>query len=80
MKQAYAEDKLIEQITGMDVQGLLVFSEAYLVGSVPARRKGVTVLPARMLDWYISRRRPVMSVEEAEALHRRLALAVDAGG
>jgi hypothetical protein len=66
----------IERISGMEVQGLLVFSEAYLIGSVPARRKGVTVLPVRMLAWYLERRRTVMSVEEARALHARLVLAV----
>ena len=76
LKQAYAECKLIERITGMEVQALLVFSGAYLVGSVPARREGVTVLPARMLAGYLERRRPVMSVEEARALHGRLAGAV----
>ncbi len=82
LSQAYAEDKLIERITGMKVQPLLVFSQAYLVGKKPpVRRQGVTVLPARMLAWYLGRRRPVMSVEEAaeigEAL--RLALEVDGG-
>ncbi len=76
LKQAYAECKLIERITGMEVQALLVFSEAYLVGSVPARREGVTVLPARLLAWYLGRRRPVMSVEEARTLHGRLVGAV----
>jgi Nuclease-related domain len=78
LKQAHAERKLIERITGMEVQALLVFSEAWLVGSVPARREGVTVLPARMLAWYLSRRRPVMSVEEARAVHGRLVGAVGA--
>ncbi|MGA8746443.1 MAG: nuclease-related domain-containing protein [Solirubrobacterales bacterium] len=76
LKQAYAEDKLIERISGMDVQALLVFSEAYLVGSVPARRRGVTVLPARMFAGYLERCKPVMSVEEARALHGRLVGAV----
>jgi len=75
--QAYAERKLIERITGMEVQALVVFSEAWLVGSVPARREGVTVLPARVLAWYLGRRRPVMSVEEARVLHGRLAGAVE---
>jgi Nuclease-related domain len=76
LKQAYAEKKLLERITGMEVQPLLVFSDAWLIGRVPARREGVTVLPARMLAWYVSRRRPAMTVEEAQALHARLAVAV----
>ena len=49
LKQAYAEKKLLERITGFEVQPLLVFSRAYIVGDVPAHRRGVTVLPARML-------------------------------
>jgi hypothetical protein len=76
LKQAYAERKLIERITAMEVRALLVFSGAWLVGSVPARRDGVTVLPARMLAWYLGRRRPVMSVEEARTVAGRLAGAV----
>ncbi|MGA8745756.1 MAG: nuclease-related domain-containing protein [Solirubrobacterales bacterium] len=76
LKQAYAEDKLIERISGMEVQALLVFSEAYLVGSVPARRRGVTVLPARMLAGYLGRRKPVMSAQEARGVAERLANAV----
>jgi hypothetical protein len=74
--QAYSEKKTLEAITGMSVQCLLVFSQAYLIGSVPAKRRGVTVLPARMLAGFLSRRRPVLSVEEAAAIHARLALAV----
>ena len=46
------------------------------LGSVPARRKGVTVLPARMLAGYLGRRKPVISAEEARALHARLVRAV----
>jgi len=76
LRQAYAERKLIERITGMEVEALLVFSEAYLVGRVPARRLGVTVVPARMLAWYVSRRRAVMSVEEARGVAERLAGAI----
>lgn len=76
LKQAYAEKKLLETITGLEVQPLLVFSEAYLIGSVPARRRGVTVLPARMLAWFVSRRRPAMTAMEAAELHERLARAV----
>jgi hypothetical protein len=76
LKQAYAERKLLERITGLRVGALLVFSEAWLVGSVPARHEGVTVLPARMLAGYLERRRPVMSAREVEDVARRLAVAV----
>ncbi|HEU5063665.1 MAG TPA: nuclease-related domain-containing protein [Solirubrobacterales bacterium] len=76
ISQAYAEKKTLETITGMKVQSLLVFSQAYLVGKVPYRQRGVTILPARMLAWFFSRRRPTMSAEQAQEIHRRLALAV----
>lgn len=76
VSQAYAEKKTLETITGMAVRSLLVFSQAYLVGSVPAQRRGVTILPARMLSGFFARQRPAMSVEEAQAIHSRLALAV----
>jgi hypothetical protein len=80
LRQAYAERKLIERVTGMEVEALLVFSEAYLVGRVPARRLGVTVLPARMLAWYLSRRRPLISAERAREVAERLAGAISAQG
>jgi hypothetical protein len=76
LKQAYAERKLLERITGMRAEALLVFSDAYLVGSVPARRDGVTILPARMLADFLERRRPAMSAGEARELAMRLANAV----
>lgn len=76
LKQAYAQKKLLERITGLDVQPLLVFSRAYLVGSVPAQRRGITILPARMLEHYFSRRRPVMDQSDAERIHAQLAMAL----
>jgi hypothetical protein len=76
LAQAYAEKKLLERITSLEVQPLLVFSQAWLIGQVPAHRRGVTVLPARMLAWYLSRRRPTLSIEQARELHERLALAL----
>lgn len=75
-KQAYAQKKLLERITGRDVKPLLVFSRAYLVGTVPAQRRGITILPARTLRHYFSRRRPVMETTEVATLHTRLAAAL----
>jgi Nuclease-related domain len=76
LKQAYAQKKLLERITRLDVQPLLVFSQAYLVGSVPAQRKGVTILPARMLQHYFSRRRPTLETNKANELYTRLVAAL----
>jgi hypothetical protein len=61
LRQAYAESKVLKKVSGLDSTPLLVFSEAFLIGSVPAHRHGVTVLPARMLAGFIGRRRPILT-------------------
>jgi hypothetical protein len=76
LKQAYGEKKLLERITGLEVQPLLVFSRAYLVGNVPAQRQGVTVLPARMLQHYFSRRRPIFEASQSDSVYQRLVAAL----
>lgn len=77
LKQAYAEKKLLERITGLDVQPLLVFSRAYLVDPTPpVRRSGVTILPARMLEHYFSRRRPILEPSRVEQVYTHLANAL----
>jgi hypothetical protein len=76
LAQSYGEKKLLERITGMEVGALLVFSHAYVIDKVPAKRRGVTILPARMLAWYFSRQRPTMTVEQADTIYDRLCLAV----
>ena len=80
LKQAYAEKKLLERITGLEVQSLLVFSRAYIVGNIPAQRRGVTVLPARMLPHYFSRRRPVFGADQSDNVYQRLAGALSTTG
>jgi hypothetical protein len=77
LKQAYAERKLLEKISGLDVEPLLVFSRAWLIGSLPAHRRGVTVLPARMLTGYLMRRRPKLRTDEATEIAERLRLALE---
>ncbi|MCW2980589.1 MAG: hypothetical protein JWO14_2316 [Solirubrobacterales bacterium] len=77
LRQAYAEKKLLEGISGLNVEALLVFSEAYLVGSVPAHRRGVTVIPERMLAGYFDRRRPQITSAEAADIAARLRLALE---
>ena len=76
LKQAYAQRKVLERITGYRFEPLLVFSDAWLIGRVPARREGVTILSARVLRHYISKQRPVVTQERAAEVHRRLALAL----
>lgn len=77
LEQAYAEKKALEKVSGLKVEALLVFSEAWLVGSPPARRRGVTVLPARMLAGYLERRAVVMSQEQAAEVGERLRVALE---
>jgi len=76
LNQAYAEKKTLEKITHMEVQALLVFSRAYIVGKGIARRRGVVVLSSRSLAWFFSKQPATISPERAEVIHRRLALAV----
>ncbi len=80
LKQAYAEGKALEALVGVPVEPLLVFSQAYVVGKPVFRRRGVVVLPARMLAEHLSRRKACHSAEEVQALYMRVLSAVDAWG
>jgi Nuclease-related domain len=71
LKQAYAQRKHIERLTGHSADCLLVFSRAFL-DRAPRRRRGVMMLPARMLAGYLKRQDPVLGPEQVQALHRQL--------
>lgn len=75
LSQAYAEKKTLEERLGVAVEPLLVFSRAYLIERPSAKRQGVTVMTARGLPHYFSRRRPTMSAEQARQVYERLAFA-----
>jgi Nuclease-related domain len=75
IRQAHAQRKAVEAITGLKVEPLLVFSSAW-VDRPLARRRGVRVLPARMLLGYLTRRRRVLSAEEVDMAQRLLAAAL----
>jgi hypothetical protein len=75
LSQAYAEKKTLEERLGVEVQPLLVFSRAYLIERPSAIRQGVTVMTARGLSHYFSRRRPTMSAEQARQVYERLTFA-----
>jgi len=72
LAQSYGEKKLLERITGMEVGALLVFSHAYVIDKVPAKRRGVTILPARMLASHLARRPVVLTEQEVTGLHAKL--------
>jgi hypothetical protein len=61
--QAQAQRRAIERVTGVSVEPLLVFSRAW-VDRPLARRRGVRVVPARMLLGYLSRKEPALSRTE----------------
>jgi hypothetical protein len=68
LRQAHAQRKAIENITGVSVEPLLVFSRAW-VDRPLARRRGVRVVPARMLLAHLAKRRATLSPEEIERAH-----------
>jgi hypothetical protein len=71
LSQAYAQRKLLERITQREVDALLVFSRAYLEPAI-SRRKGVLVLPARLLRSHLARRGAVLTEREVERTHALL--------
>ena len=71
LEQARAQRRAIEQITGLEVEPLIVYSRAW-VDRPLARRKGVRLLPARMLMGYLAKRAPKLSAEEIETAYEQL--------
>lgn len=75
LRQAQAQRDAVERITGAKVEPLLVFSRAW-VDRPQARRKGVRVLPARMLIGYLQRRAKTLSHGDVEQVSERLETAL----
>jgi hypothetical protein len=75
LSQAQAQRKTIERVTGVEVEPLIVFSRAW-VDRPAARRKGVRVVPARMLLRYLCRQPARLSREEIERRHALVAQAL----
>jgi hypothetical protein len=71
IRQALAQRDSLEHVIGMRVEPLLVFSRAW-VDRPLARRKGVRVLPARVLLAHLKKRRETLSREEVDEAHERL--------
>jgi hypothetical protein len=70
--QAQAQGRAIAWVTGCEVEPLVVFSRAW-VDRPGARRKGVRVLPARMLLSDLTKRPSVLTQADVDAIHRSLA-------
>ncbi len=75
LAQAQAERRLVEQITGMQAEPLIVYSRAW-VDRPLARRKGVRVVPAGMLVEHLEKQPPKLSSAEVSRAQRRLARAL----
>ncbi len=71
LSQAQAQRNAIEQVTGVSVEPLIVFSRAW-VDRPLARRKGVRLLPARMLLGYLTRRRQTLSADQIDEVDELL--------
>lgn len=75
LAQAQAQQRAIARVTGREVEALVVYSRAWIDRPL-ARRKGVRVLPARLLPSYLDRRARVLSPAEAEEARERVARAL----
>ncbi len=70
--QAQAQRRAIARVTGVEVEPLIVYSRAWIDRPL-ARRKGVRVLPARMLPGYLDRHQRTLSPEQVEQVRARIA-------
>jgi nuclease-like protein len=75
LRQAQSQRKSIERVTGLEVEPMLVFSRAW-VDRPLARRKGVRVLPARMLLGYLDKLPRSLSAGEVEEARGAVARAL----
>jgi hypothetical protein len=75
LSQAHAQRRAVERVTGLEVEPLIAYSRAW-VDKPMARRKGVRVLPARMLPAYLAKRPQKLSEQEVGQAQVRLAEAL----
>jgi hypothetical protein len=75
LSQAQAQRRAIERVTGFAVEPLLVYSRAW-VDRPMARRKGVRVVPSRMLVGYLTRLPEKLSSREIERARSLVAQAL----
>jgi len=75
LRQAQAQRTAIERVTGFEVEPLIVFSRAW-VDRPMARRKGVRVVPARMLLGHLGKLGEMLSPQEIDGAHESIAQAL----
>jgi hypothetical protein len=71
LDQARSQQRSLERITGEPVEPLIVYSRAW-VDRPLSPRKGVRVVPARLLLSYLERRPATLSADEIERARRRV--------
>lgn len=77
LRQAQDQRETLEGITGKRAEPLVVFSRAW-VDKPLSRRRGVRVLPSRMLLAYLERRPETLTPEEVRQAHERIMAALAA--
>ena len=75
LKQAYAQAKSVERITGLRAYRCSCSASAYLIPAV-TRRDGVVILPSRMLAKHLRERGGTIPAERVDDVYRRLAAAL----
>jgi hypothetical protein len=75
LRQAQGQRETLERVTGEPVEAMIVYSRAW-VDKPLTRRRGVRVLPARMLIGYLKRRRDALTSEQVEQVHERVRTAL----
>jgi hypothetical protein len=75
LSQAQAQRRAMERVTGLEVEPLIVYSRAW-VDRPLARRKGVRVVPARMLLGYLAKRPERLTAQDIDGARGRVAAAL----
>ena len=75
LEQACAQRRSMEALTGLKAEPLIVYSRAW-VDRPLARRKGVRLLPARMLVRYLQKRPQRLTAEQIETARAQVAQAL----
>jgi len=75
LRQAQAQREVLEDIVAERVEPLVVFSRAW-VDKPLARRRGVRVIPARMLLGYLRRHSHTLTPEQVAKIHERIVTAL----
>jgi hypothetical protein len=76
LRQAQQERETIERVSGEHVEALLVFSRAW-VDKPLARRRGVRVMPARMLLSYLEKHAVKLSPDQVRAARASIVAALE---